>query len=160
MEINDLTKNEIELKTTNDVLQSTIQKVSGLCSELFPDVVSFGDGSFILSHGSASVMVIVRSFNADEACVECLAHVVSGANITPELMKFLLRKNSELHFGGFGLLFDGTVIYSYTISARQLDKNELSNAVQAVSMIADYYDDEIVAMAGGKRAQDVNENDL
>ncbi|MFM8438469.1 MAG: T3SS (YopN, CesT) and YbjN peptide-binding chaperone 1, partial [Candidatus Kapaibacterium sp.] len=85
------------------------------------------------------------------------AHVVSEADVSPELMKFLLRKNAELHIGGFGLLFDDTVVFSYAVTGTHLDRNELVTAIAAVAIIADHYDDEIVALAGGKRASDITE---
>lgn len=128
--------------------------------EGFPDVVSYGDGSFTLTGGSASVMVVVRPFNEEECYVEILSNVVSGADITSDLMSFLLRKNAELHFGGFAVLFDGTVVFSHTVPALGLTKEGLTMAVNAVAVVSDHYDDEIVAMAGGKRAADLAEEAL
>lgn len=37
--------------------------------------------------------------------------------------------------------------------------NELVTTIHSVAIIADYYDDEIVRMAGGKRAIDVGNSD-
>jgi hypothetical protein len=86
--------------------------------------------------------------------VEITSHVVTDATITPELTKWLLRKNVELHFGGFGLLFDDTIVFSYSLPGSSIDASALEAAITAVAVIADHYDDEIVAMAGGKRAID------
>ena len=105
-------------------------------------------------------MIIVRPFTSEDTSVECISNVVSGAHITNELMNFLLRKNAELHIGGFGLLFDDTIIYQHSIAGTNLDANELLTSIKAVAVIADYYDDEIVAMAGGKRAADLEFSDL
>jgi len=100
-------------------------------------------------------MIIVRPFTNKETCIEVLANVVSDGNITPELMKFLLRKNAELHFGAFGLLFDDTIIFQYSIAGTNVDKNELITSINAVSIIADHYDDELATISNGKRAIDI-----
>ena len=69
--------------------------------------------------------------------------------------QFLLRKNAELHIGGFGLLFDDTIVFQHSIAGTNLDANELVTSVNTVAVIADYYDDEIVERSGGKRATDI-----
>ena len=99
-------------------------------------------------------MIVVRHFVKNETIVECMSNVVTGANVTPEIMKFLLRKNAELHFGSFGLLFDDTITFSHAITGTNLDDNELITTLNSVAFISDYYDDVIVEMAGGKRASD------
>jgi hypothetical protein len=101
-------------------------------------------------------MIIVRPFTDEDSCVECSANVVIGAKITPDLMKFLLRKNTELHFGAFGLLFDDTITFAHSITGSNLDENELLTSLNSVATIADYYDDVIIEMAGGKRANELS----
>ncbi len=157
MRIEDLQKTQEEqaMETKQEVLQAAIEKVRSMLNQQFPDVVDFEDGSFTLSKGSASVMIIVRPFTEDDAVVECTSHVVTDAQITPEVMEWLLRKNAELHFGAFGLLFDHTIIYSYSLPVKNLDPEELGVMVSAVATIADYYDDELAKMTGGKRALDL-----
>ncbi|MBD1206841.1 MAG: hypothetical protein H9535_00300 [Ignavibacteria bacterium] len=146
--------------TPEDLLKQTTATVEKLLKEVYPDYSSFGDGSFTISQGSSMVSITVRPFTANETCVECTANVVYGAEISPAIMKFLLRKNAELHFGGFGLLFDGTITFSYSFPGTHLDKEEFHTALTSVAIISDYYDDEIVAAAGGKRAMDMNIIDL
>jgi len=36
-----------------------------------------------------------------------------------------------------------------------MDKNEFETSLKAVALISDYYDDEIVSIAGGKRGIDL-----
>ncbi len=98
---------------------------------------------------------MVRRYTETDTMVEIMAQVVSSAIITPDLLKWLLRKNAELHFGAFGLLFDDTIIYTYSLPGSKLDASELEAAVTSVAVIADHYDDEIVKMAGGKRTSDL-----
>jgi len=155
-----LTKRNANTAESGEERASVISTVDTMLHSLFPDTVAFGDGSFTLTRGSAVVMVIVRSFGDKDYCVECTSHVVAGAALDGELLKYLLRKNSELHFGGFSLLFDDTIAFSYTLPVANISADELSTAVNAVAVISDYYDDEIVAMAGGRRATDAEEREL
>jgi hypothetical protein len=118
--------------------------------------MDFGDGSYTISHGSTSVIVVVRPYTEHDTMVEITAHVVADATLTPELTKWLLRKNVELHFGSFGLLFDDTIVFSYSLPGSTLDAAGLEAAITAVAVVADHYDDEIVAIAGGKRVIDLH----
>lgn len=142
------------IDTPQELIDSTIERVESILKDKFPDYLSFGNGSFTISRGSTQVMLIVRPFTSDDTCIECMANVVFGAKITEDLMKFLLRKNAELHFGAFGLLFDDTISFAHSISGSNLDENELLNTLNAVATIADYYDDIIVSVNGGSRASD------
>lgn len=146
------------IDTPQELIDMTIRRVNDILKEEFPDYLSFGNGSFTISRGSTQVMIVVRPFTSDETCVECLANVVTETEITPELMRFLLRKNAELHFGSFGLLFDDTITFSHSIAGTNLDANELITTLNSVAVIADYYDDIIVDLSGGKRAADVIED--
>lgn len=142
------------METPIELVNQTVEKVQNILKNSFPDFLSFENGSFTISRGSTQIMLVVRPFNETDTCIECMATVVSGAEISHELLHYLLRKNAELHFGAFGLLFDGTIIFSHSITGANLDANELITSVHSVAIIADYYDDEIVKMAGGKRALD------
>jgi hypothetical protein len=155
-----LSKTHAPSITPEEMIKQTTARVETMLKEIYPDHAGFGDGSFTIRQGSSAVSIIVRAFTESETCVECTANVVYGAEISPAIMKFLLRKNAELHFGGFGLLFDGTITFSYSFPGMHLDKEEFQTALTSVAIIADYYDDEIVAAVGGKRAADMNIVDL
>lgn len=143
------------IDTPQELIELTVRRVNDILKDEFPDYLSFGNGSFTISRGSTQVMIVVRPFTSDETCVECMANVVTETEITTELMRFLLRKNAELHFGSFGLLFDDTITFSHSIAGTNLDANELITTLNSVAVIADYYDDIIVDLSGGKRAADV-----
>ena len=146
------------VETPKELMDQTVDKVSEILKEHFPDYLSFGNGSFTISRGSTQVMIVVRPFTNEETCVECMANVVTGTEITMELMRFLLRKNAELHFGSFGLLFDDTITFAHSIAGTNLDANELITTLNSVAVISDYYDDIIVDLSGGKRATDISED--
>lgn len=144
--------------TPRDLIDITIRKISDILDYNYPDHLKFDDGSFAVIHGSSQVLILVRPFTQDEACVECIANVVTGAKVNEDLMRFLLRKNAELHFGAFGLIFDGTITFAHSFSTSVLHEKELVTTLESVAIIADYYDDIIVDLAGGKRAQDLAES--
>lgn len=142
------------MATLEERMSATKSRIKDVLERTFPDAMDFGDGSFTISQGSTNVIVVVRPYTEHDTMVEITSHVVTDASITPELTKWLLRKNVELHFGGFGLLFDDTIVFSYSLPGSSIDAAALEAAITAVAVIADHYDDEIVAMAGGKRAID------
>ncbi len=152
--------NEDNMETPQNLIDETIVKVEEVLKKHFPDYIDFENGNYTITRGSTQVMIIVRPFTDSEPVVECMANVVNGADINSELMHFLLRKNSEMHFGAFGLLFDDTIVFQHSLAALNLDDNELITALNAVAIIADHYDDEIVEIAGGKRASDLPEPEI
>lgn len=143
-------------ETPDEIMLATQEKVENILKAEFPDYIKFEDGKFTISRGSTQIMIVVRPYTDNDAVIECIANVVYDANITEDLMKFLLRKNAELHFGAFGLLFDDTIVFSYSLAGACLDESELINALNSVATIADYYDDVIVSTNCGKRATDLN----
>ncbi len=139
-------------------VSKTAEKVKEILDKYFKGYMSFGDSSFAITRGSTQVMIQIKHFLKDETIVVCLSNVVRGARIEQDLMHFLLRKNAELQFGAFALLFDGTVTFSHSIAGSNLDSNELITALSSVAFISDYYDDVITEIAGGKRASDYIES--
>lgn len=142
------------MSDTTSMITATQTRIREVLESRFANYVDFGDGSFAIPHGSSSVAIVVRPYTETNTMVELIAQIVSEAEVSDELMHWLLRKNAELHMGAFGLLFDNSVIYSYAIAGNNLDADELESAIASIAVIADHYDDEIVAMAGGKRAVD------
>lgn len=129
-------------------------KVRGYLKERFTDKFQEIEGRFLVPEGSAMIQVIVRPWKDDDVMVECLSYVVEDAQVNPELMRFLLRRNATIHFGAFGLLYDDTVIFSHSIAGANMNLNEFEASLRTVALIANHYDDEIIGMAGGKRAVD------
>lgn len=138
-----------------DLINKTIVDLEKLLDEHFPDHIKF-DGTFTIQKGSSQIMILVRPFTETDACIEFYSNVVIGAKITHELMHFLLRKNAELHFGSFGIIFDNTISFSHSILASSLNPKTLNIILNTIGVICDYYDDIIVNIAGGKRASDLS----
>ncbi len=143
------------MSDASEMIAQTQNRVRLVLQERFANFIDFGDGTFAIPHGSSSVAIVVRPYTETDTMVELIAQLVSEANVTPELMHWLLRKNAELHMGSFGLLFDDSIIYSYALSGNNINADVLESAITSIAVIADHYDDEIVQMAGGKRAVDL-----
>jgi len=152
-----LTANEKDgfIQTPQEILDSISLQLSNLLDEYFPEHLKFDSNRFTIQKGSSQIMIMVRPYTQTEACIEFYSNVVTGANITPELMHFLLRKNAELHFGAFGLIFDNTITFSHTILGSSLNPQSLKLILSTIAVICDHYDDIIVDLAGGKRAADL-----
>ncbi|MDZ4744897.1 MAG: YbjN domain-containing protein [bacterium] len=141
--------------TPQNLIDEARAKIKAVLEVKYPSSVDFGDGSFAVPYGSSSVAIVVREYTKTDTMVELMAQVVSGGTIDAEVTKWLLRKNAELHFGAFGLLFDDTIIFTYSLPGTCLESQELESAINSVSIIADYYDDELIKMVGGKRVADL-----
>ncbi len=143
------------VQTPQEIIDKTAQKLEELLAQNFPEHLKFGDGTFTIQRGSSQIMIVVRPYTDSETCVEFFSNVVTGAKISPELMHFLLRKNAELHFGAFGMIFDDTITFSHTILGSTLNHDSLQLILTTIAVICDHYDDIIVDIAGGKRASDI-----
>jgi len=138
----------------SDLLSLTREKVRGYLQLIYGDKFIELDDRFIVSEGSARIMIVPRPWHEDDTVVECMAYLVAGAEITNDLMLYLLRKNATGHFGAFGITFDNTIVFSHSVAGKNLDKNEFEASLRTVAIIADYFDDEIRKNYGGVRAGD------
>jgi hypothetical protein len=140
-----------------NLIEEVREKVRTYLNEVYPDFVEFEDGMFTVQEGSATVSITVRPWHDEDTAVEFTSQLASGCNITDEVMKWLLQKNVELHFGAMGLMFDNTVVYSQTLPGCSMSREAFHSTVRTVATIADHYDDEVVAMAGGRLGSQAGE---
>ena len=132
------------------------EKVAQQARELWGEMARFREDApvFLLDGGSAFVRVAVFPWGDDDAFVNARAWVICGAEIKPELMHFLLRKNDDFRFGAFGLDKDNDIFFEHSIVGSTCDKPELKSCVMAVLSTADKFDDEVQQRWGGTRAAD------
>jgi Putative bacterial sensory transduction regulator len=144
------------MKFENDAHKAAWEKIGPWMKELF------GEFSrpraelpmFDILVGSAWVTVAVWPWRDDDAVITVFSMVVTGAEITPDLMKTLLEKNLDVRFGAFGLSEQGAIVFQHAIAAASCDKSELRTSVMAVLHTADEMDDIIIQKWGGQRAID------
>lgn len=162
------------MATTNNGSQSThtpavehscglIEKVLGLSlAHRESDRGLYIDrGLYVIKQGSSYVMisVIPTGEQREHAMVRLTAQVVAGVRPDPALFRQLLILNNKLRFGAFAYEPEGELIlFSHALlGGSTLNPNELLAAVHDVALVADRYDDHIVARYGGRRMQDVLE---
>lgn len=116
---------------------------------------------YVVKQGSSYVMITVLASgpNQNRALVRVTAQVVAGVRPEPSLFRQLLILNGTLRFGAFAYVPEGDlVLFTHSLlGGSTLDANEVVATVHDVALVADAYDDRIVARYGGRRMQDVIE---
>jgi hypothetical protein len=133
------------------------ERVGGFLKELFGETfVSTHKEApvFRLKHGSAFAVVAVNAWTEDECVVEVRAYLVTEADLSKDLLLYLLRKNDGMMFGNLGIDREGDIFIHHMLVGSTLDKPELKHAVGAVLSLGDDLDDEIVSRFGGTRMID------
>lgn len=128
---------------------------------------------YVVHQGSAYVTIFVhdsRMGTGDEPpvgespvvkpVVQIYAQVASGVRPEPSLFRQLLVLNGRLRFGAFAYVPEGDVVlFVHSIlGGEHMDAKELLAIVTDVALVADAYDDRIVARYGGERMQDLVEH--
>jgi hypothetical protein len=140
----------------NTTQQACYAQVKSWLHELFPQVNEpFATlPVFAITLGSAIATVEVMAWGDDEAIIATSSFVVTEAEMTPDLMQYLLTQNAESQFGVFSIDDLGNIRLHSTLVGSSCDRQKLQTTVTAILSAADHYDDQIVATWGGKRALD------
>ncbi len=119
---------------------------------------------YVVRQGSSYVMISViptgqTSKHDGKAIVRVLAQVASGVRPEPSLFRQLLILNGKLRFGAFAYVPVGDIVtFQHSIlGGASMDEKELVATVHDIAVVADEYDDRIVARYGGQRMQDMVE---
>ncbi|NIK74456.1 hypothetical protein FHS56_001981 [Thermonema lapsum] len=125
-----------------ELIKQTHQKIKSFIQELFHEnEVIEVDGTYSFTFGTVSVNVRVLPWHSEDVLVEVFSYVAEEIELSPSVMEELLRLNATTHFGAFGITFDNSVVFSYSIAGANLDFNEFAAAVQTVATVADSYDE-------------------
>jgi hypothetical protein len=118
-----------------------------------------GPSQFVVKQGSTFIMLTVAMMDEEHAIVRCIAQLVKGVGMTPELAYELLKLNTQLSFGAFGysegaqlILLTNTILGGVT-----LDAPEITSTLESLVRVADEYDDIIIEKYGGQRMTDLLE---
>lgn len=114
---------------------------------------------FIVKQGSTFVMLNIVPMEGERAQIRCIAQLVKGVNMTPELALQLLEMNSSLRFGAFAYAERARLVLltHSLLGGTTLDPEELVAALQDLATVADEYDDKIIESHGGQRMRDLLE---
>ncbi|MGC9356970.1 MAG: T3SS (YopN, CesT) and YbjN peptide-binding chaperone 1 [Anaerolineae bacterium] len=147
-------ESQIEFKTKAheegyNKVKKHVQSVFGEMAKVVPN-----RPVFLLRAGSTLTHVAVTPWGDDDSVVLVRAYVVYGAELAPDLLKFLLQENHRMRFGAFGIDNDGDIFFEHSIVGSTCDKGELKASVLAVGQTADNYDERIRERWGGVREMD------
>lgn len=137
-------------------VQACYERITPMIKEIFGEfAVPYADEpGFSVAIGSAFVTIHVNPWGSDDTAILTYAWVVTGAETTPDLMRYLLAKNIDLRIGAFGLDSAGDILLQHSINGAACDKEDLKASAMSILTYADTVDDEIVARFGGQRAID------
>ncbi len=144
------------MEFSTPAVQAAYERIAPMMKELFGEFVSTDPNipAFGISMGSAYAQIAVYAWGDNDATLRAWSWVLTGAETTPELMRYLLDTNANIRFGSFGMDEVGDILFQNTILAATCDKEELRATIMAVVSTADRVDDELVAKFGGQRAID------
>ena len=123
------------------LLKSVEQETDAWLKELFDEGdLTKVDNITSFSFGSATIQVMVVPWHSEDVLVKVFSYLAE--NVDPcKVAGDFLRLNSDLPLGRFSLIFDNTVMFSCSLPAANLDRNEFVGALQTVAAYADQYDD-------------------
>jgi hypothetical protein len=140
----------------SDAQKETYEKIKPWMSEIFGEFAMAREDSpsFGIMIGTAFTQTWVYAWGKNDATITTRSYVVTGAELVPDLMLYLLNENDKVRFGAFGVDGEKDIFFEHTIVGSTCDKEELKASVMAVVMSADDYDDKIVAKWGGQTARE------
>lgn len=112
------------------------------------------DGLYLFKYGSTVVMISLFEEGDDTYC-RFASIMLKDFQPSLELLQRILRLNTEVLFGSFLLFEDNTLSFSATLLGNHLDFDEFEKTLRYVAKVSDDYDDELQALGGGQRAEDV-----
>ena len=91
---------------------------------------------FYLKYGSTVLEISIEPYEEDDAVVEVLAFCVQGVDPSIELMRELLKLNSEMRLGAFSLVHRD-VFFSHSFLGRRLQPDQLIASLDCVATVSD-----------------------
>lgn len=138
----------------SDRLDDLAGRVSDHLVRLDLDPDRNDEGIFMLRYGSTVVMVSLFE-DSGHTYVRFASAMLTGFQPQLELVTRILRLNTEVLFGSFLLFEDDTLSFTHTLLGDTLEFEEFSHALDYVARVSDNHDEELQALAGGKRAEDL-----
>jgi hypothetical protein len=141
-------------KFHSECQEEVYRQVKACLDELVDEYFDEADHcDFYLKYGSTVLEISIDPFEEDDAVVEILAFVVQGVEPSYDLLRELLRLNSEVPLGAFSML-GRDIFFSHSILGRRLRPEQLIASLDSVASIADLYDEKLTARYGGETALD------
>lgn len=139
---------------SSQVLEHLNGRVSDYLVRMDLDPDQNEEGMFMLKYGSTVVMVSTFE-SGSHAYVRFASTMLTGVQPQLDLVMRILRLNTEVVYGAFLLFEDNTLSFTHTLLGDSIDFEEFNHALTYVAQVSDNHDDELQALAGGMRAEDV-----
>ena len=118
------------------------------------DVDPDPDGTWVVRCGSTVLAVSVFE-DGTHTYVRIASLLLAGIRLQLDVVARLLRLNAEVLVGAFQVFEDETVAFTHTLLADALDAAAFAHALAYVARVGDDHDEELQALAGGARCEDV-----
>jgi len=135
-------------------MQILQERVSAYLKEMELAAGRSDDGLYLFKYGSTVVMISIFESGEETFC-RFASIMLKDFEPSLELLQRLLRLNTEVLFGAFLLFEDNTLSFSATLLGNHLDFDEFEKTLRYVAQVSDDFDDELQALGGGQRAEDV-----
>ncbi len=143
----------------SDRLRHVADHVSDFLVRLDIDPDRNAEGLFLVRFGSTVVVLSVVE-DGDHAYVRMASTLLAGVRPQLELVMRLLRMNTEVIFGAFLLFEDDSVSFTHTLLGDGLGFETFAHALSYVAHVSDDHDEELQAIAGGHRAEEILAGDV
>ncbi|MBM4043520.1 MAG: YbjN domain-containing protein [Planctomycetes bacterium] len=143
------------MKFATEAQKACYERIASWMKEGFTEFVMFdrNQPAWGISIGEGILgEIIVAPWGDDEAIVRIRAHVVVGARLSPDLMRYLLTKNHKLRLGAFTIDDDGDILIERTVLGPACSKRDFGLSVASVIQAALEYHGEIIRRWGGQIA--------
>jgi hypothetical protein len=107
---------------------------------------------FNIAIGESTALVGVYPWGEDDATITTRSLVVNQVELSPGLMRYLLKENDKMRFGAFGLDSDENIYFEHTMVGSACNKDGLKGSILAVVITADQYSQQVIDRWGGERA--------
>jgi hypothetical protein len=135
-------------------LSRTVDRISDFLVRMDIDPDRDEEGLFLVRWGST--VVILHAFeDGTNTYVRMASTLLSGVRPQLELVMRIFRLNTEVLFGAFLLFEDDTLAFTHTLPADRLELETFAHVLRYVAKVSDDHDEELQALAGGLRAEDV-----
>jgi|SRR5581483_1973099 len=144
------------MEFTTEAQKTCYEQVKTWMQEIFGEMafVDEKNPTFGIARGTAQAWVWVLPWGDDDATINVRSWVVTDAEMTLDLAKYLLQQNFNMRFGAFSIDDEDDILFSHTIVGSTCQKEELRASVMAVLSTADAQDDPITSRFGGRKASD------
>lgn len=141
-------RKQFHTRCQEEVYRQVKSNLDELVDEHFDDAEHC---DFYLKYGSTVLEISIDPYEDDDAVIEVLAFCVQGVEPSFELMRDLLRFNSEVPLGAFSMV-GKDIFFSHSFLGRRLPPEQLIASLESVATISDEYDEKLVANYGGETA--------